>query len=138
MLATSTHKKKKRLILRSLQSKYFYVMSILSFPSWHDCYIWLCLGFMSAFVYLYDAKFFFTKALVDVTHDILWWRFILWPYPLEGTAWNAPEAVGLSKLCYELFLFPRGSITNQKQRPKEDLSWLPISLQKSHLTGILV
>lgn len=51
-------------------------MSILSFPDWHDCYKWLCLGFMSAFVYLCDAKFFFTKALADVAHDILWWRFI--------------------------------------------------------------
>lgn len=69
MLAISTHKEK-RLMLRSPQSKCFSLMRVLSFASRHDCYIQLCLGFMSVFVYLHDAKFFFTKAPADVLHDI--------------------------------------------------------------------
>lgn len=81
---------------------------------------------MSAFVYLCDAKFFFTKALADVAHDILWCRFIPWPYTLERTAWNTQEIVGLSRLDYELFLFAKGRITNQKQRSKGGSSWLPV------------
>ena len=70
-----------------------------------------------------DVKFFFTKALADATHDILRWRFIPWPYALEMTAWNAQEIVGLSRLHYELFLFPCGGITHwsrgQKSAPSE-------------------
>lgn len=130
--------KEKRLILRSPQGKCFYFISILSFSFLTWLLYMVASRFMSAFVYLCDVKFFFTKALADVTHDILWRRFIPWPYALERTAWNAQEIVGLSRLYYELFLFPRGGITHWKQRPKEGSFWVPISLQKSHLSRILV
>lgn len=37
----------------------------------------------------------------------------------KGQPETTQEIVGLSRLYYELFLFPRGSIINQKQRSKE-------------------
>lgn len=65
----------------------------------------LWLGFISSFVYLCEAKFFFTKTLACVVHDILWWRFIPWPYPLERTTWNT-EVVALADYTMSYFFFP--------------------------------
>lgn len=89
---------------------------------------WLCMALSGFYIHLCISAW--CQVLLhkgsDVTHEILWWRFILWPYALGRTAWNTQEIGGLSGLCYELCPFPRGSIVKQKQRPNEGPSGLPI------------
>lgn len=76
----------------------FSFLTILKYRLWLD--------FMPSFVYLCNTKFFFTKTLADVIHDIPRWGFIPWPYTLERTTWNTKEVVALADYTMSYFFFP--------------------------------
>lgn len=75
--------------------------------------------FMLSFVYLRNTKFFLTKTLADVVHDILRWRFIPWPYTLERTTWNTEEVVALADYTMSYFFFPEEVLAPEGKGQKQ-------------------